>query len=244
MAIISMIKKWIPRKLKNIIKRGLDCLSWDEWVNRSWSQEGEDMVLRRIFEKRINGFYVDVGAHHPKRFSNTYYFYRRGWSGINIDAMPGSMRLFKQWRPRDTNLEMGIALESGALDYYVFNEPALNGFSAGLSREREQANNPYHAKEIIKVNVAPLREVFDRYLGNNEIDFLSIDVEGLDLEVLRSNDWSKYRPKIVLAEILDSSLYDLDKDPVFRFMAEHGYAVFAKQVNTVFFKYLSADSLR
>ena len=61
-------------------------------IQYSFSQEGEDLVLARIFEGKKNGFYVDIGAHHPTRFSNTHYFYRRGWSGINIDAMPGSMK--------------------------------------------------------------------------------------------------------------------------------------------------------
>lgn len=231
-----MIKKLVPQFIKNIIKQGIDCLTWDEWQNRSWSQEGEDMILRRIFETKKHGFYVDVGAHHPKRFSNTYLFYRRGWSGINIDAMPGSMRLFRKWRPRDINLETGIALKSDSLDYFVFNEPALNGFSAELSQEREKADNIYHLEKVIKIDVSPLHSVFEQHLGGKTIDFMSVDVEGFDLEVLKSNDWSKYRPKYVLAEILKSSLHDLYQDPVALFMNDQGYFVYAKQVNTVFFK--------
>src|ERR1700733_13651528 len=79
---------------------------------RSHSQEGEDRVLASLLLKAhggilpSSGFYVDVGAHDPFRFSNTYFFYRRGWSGINIDAMPGSMRRFISHRPRDLNLEL------------------------------------------------------------------------------------------------------------------------------------------
>lgn len=61
----------------------------------------------KSFRKKKIGFYVDVGAHHPMRFSNTYFFYRMGWSGINIDAMPGSMKEFKKYRRRDINLELG-----------------------------------------------------------------------------------------------------------------------------------------
>src|SRR4051794_14772116 len=72
-----------------------------EFPKASYSQEGEDMILRRFFEEHGKGFYVDVGAHHPKRFSNTYSFYKQGWSGINIDAMPGSMARFRRVRPRD-----------------------------------------------------------------------------------------------------------------------------------------------
>lgn len=237
-----MIKQFVPGPFKNAIKRALDFLTWDQWMNRSWSQEGEDMVLRRIFEGKMEGFYIDVGAHHPKRFSNTYFFYRRGWSGINIDAMPRSMQLFNKWRPRDINLEMGVAQASGTLDFYVFNEPALNGFSADLSRERDKASDSYRVKEVIKVDVSPLSEVLSKYLHKQEIDFLSVDVEGLDLDVLKSNDWSRYRPRIVLVELLESSLHGLENNPVTEFMKESGYALYGKQVNTVFFKDATANT--
>src|SRR5690349_18351333 len=92
--------------------------SLKDWLGlhwrRSYSQEGEDMVLRRVFEHKAHGFYVDVGAHHPMRFSNTYFFYRRGWRGINIDARPGSKREFDRARPRDINVECGVAQVAGA----------------------------------------------------------------------------------------------------------------------------------
>ncbi|MFT7246563.1 MAG: hypothetical protein ACI82A_003940, partial [Candidatus Azotimanducaceae bacterium] len=99
-----MLKKYIPVPLKNFLKRSISFATWDQWTNRSWSQEGEDQILRRIFEQQSTGFYVDVGAHHPKRFSNTFLFYKLGWQGINIDAMPGSMALFNRERSRDLNL--------------------------------------------------------------------------------------------------------------------------------------------
>ena len=66
------------------------------------------MILIRIFSNKSHGFFIDVGAHHPKRLSNTYYFYKRGWRGVNIDAMPGSMREFSKFRKRDINLEIPI----------------------------------------------------------------------------------------------------------------------------------------
>ena len=100
---------------------------------RSYSQEGEDRILARLFESSGQGFYVDVGAHHPMRFSNTFLFYRRGWRGVNIDATPGSMRLFDRYRSRDTNIESGVGLTTGVVPFYVFNEPALNTFDRELS---------------------------------------------------------------------------------------------------------------
>jgi FkbM family methyltransferase len=240
MGVNKLIKDLVPRPLKNVLRRAQDCLTWDPWVARSWSQEGEDIVLQRIFEKKKTGFYVDIGAHHPMRFSNTYLFYRRGWRGINVDAMPGSMKAFKKWRPRDINLELGVAQKEGKLDYYIFNESALNGFSAELSEKRISAGK-YYIKKIIKIDVKPLRETLYRYSGGQKIDFLSIDVEGFDLDVLQSNDWSKYRPRFVLVELLNSSLHNISQDPVTQFMKEQCYAIYAKQVNTVFFEDLRTN---
>lgn len=207
---------------------------------RSWSQEGEDLILQRIFGIQKTGFYVDVGAHHPKRFSNTYLFYKRGWRGINIDAMPGSMDAFNRTRPRDINLELGIAENRAKLDYYIFNELALNGFSRDVSQERHTAESTYLIKKVIKVDVLPLDEILEQYLpvGQN-IDFLSVDVEGLDFEVLKSNDWDSYRPTFVLAEVLGSSLHEIQQSEIGQFMQEKDYVLYAKCMNTVFFKELS-----
>ena len=236
MAIIECLRGLFPRPLRNTLRRVGGFIGWDPWVNQSWSQEGEDMVLRRLFAGRRDGFYVDVGAHHPKRFSNTCFLYNEGWRGINIDAMPGSMKEFQKWRRRDINLELGVAQTAGFLDYFVFNEPALNGFSAELANERNSADNEYYIKEVLRIAVKPLRVILDQYLDGRTIDFLSVDVEGCDLDVLLSNDWAKYRPKVVLVELLASSLHDLHENPVARLMAGHGYDAYAKQVNTVFFK--------
>jgi len=235
--IIKKLKKFTPKIVKAFLKRLHACATWDPWFVRSWSQEGEDQILRRIFEGQAVGFYVDVGAHHPQRFSNTYLFYKRGWCGINIDAMPGAMKVFDSTRPRDINLEMGIGSSDDELDYYVFNEPALNGFSKELSEQRHEADTAYQVKEVIKVDVLPLSQVLDCHLNNGqEIDFISVDVEGLDFDVLKSNDWSKYRPKFVLAEILGSSLHEIEQSEIGQFMRDQNYVLYAKCMNTVFFK--------
>ena len=236
----KMIKKLLPsfiiNFINNLLNRTHAFLMWDPYINYSYSQEGEDMVLKRIFDNQTNGFYIDIGAHHPKRFSNTYNFYLKGWKGINIDAMPKSMDLFNKIRPRDINLELGVGQKEEELYYHIFNEPALNSFSKELSETRDKAQDSYFIKDVIKVEVKPLNKILDTHLINNEIDFLNVDVEGLDLDVLKSNDWSKYRPKFVLVEILSSNLHDIDKDPIFQLMKEKNYIIFSKQVNTVFFK--------
>jgi FkbM family methyltransferase len=220
-----------------VLSRLLHRCFFDRYAQFSWSQEGEDQILRRVFEEQQIGFYVDVGAHHPRRFSNTYLFYKRGWRGINIDAMPGSMYSFNKVRPRDTNLEFGVAEQKAKLDFYIFNEPALNGFSRNLSHERHAAESSYLIKNVIKVDVFPLYEILDQYLPSSQsIDFMSVDVEGLDFQVLKSNDWSRYRPAYVLAEILGSSLHEIELSEIGRFMIEKGYVLYAKCLNTAFFK--------
>ena len=227
--------------LINIVRRMWYFLTWDPGANRSWSQEGEDILLDRIFGSKKNGFYIDVGAHHPMRFSNTYFFYRKGWSGINIDAMPGSMKEFEKYRRRDINLELGVAQQESILDYYVFNEPALNSFLVKTVKKKNLSKNNYYVKEIIKIKVKPLREILAYHLKGQKIDFINIDVEGFDLNVLQSNDWSKYRPRFVLVELLKSSLHNIGQHKIVKFMKKHNYIIYAKQMNTVFFKDLQAN---
>src|SRR5215207_3271493 len=100
----------------------------DRYAVSSYAQEGEDLVLRRLFEERTTGFFVDVGAHHPRRFSNTYLFYRAGWRGINVEPNPDLTPLFARERPRDVTLQLGVSDVPGMLTYFRFNDGALNTF--------------------------------------------------------------------------------------------------------------------
>jgi FkbM family methyltransferase len=206
----------------------------------SFAQEGEDILLERIFQNQAHGFYIDVGAHHPQRFSNTYKFYLMGWRGINIDAMPESMKSFEEIRPEDINIEAAISNGSEQMTYYMFNEPALNGFSKQLANTRDGLRD-YKIIDRKLIKTLKLSEILEKYLSNNQIiNFLSIDVEGLDYQVLLSNDWSKYRPEIILVEELSTSLENLTHESKsFKFLKEKGYIFFAKTFNTSFYKLTS-----
>lgn len=231
----SILKKILPKSaIKFIVNFKNNYL--DGYALKSYSQEGEDMILRRIFERQSIGFYVDVGAHHPKRFSNTYFFYKKGWIGMNVDAMPGSMIPFESMRSRDINIEKPISSKKQVLTYYAFNEPALNGFSKEISEARDGLNN-YKIEFTKDIETSTLEEVLDENLPSNQvIDFLSIDVEGLDFDVIKSMNIKKYRPRVILVEILGSSLSDLQQDPIYKFLIDENYALYAKAVNTVIFK--------
>jgi len=224
------LKKILPKEIIEIIR-----LIFKKYSLSSYSQEGEDLILQRIFEYKNVGFYIDVGAYHPFRFSNTYLFYLKGWRGINIDPTPGSMKLFNKFRKRDINLEVGISEKEGVLAYYIFNEPALNTFDENLAKKRDGEKGYYIIKEL-SIKVYPLSKILEEYLPEGQkIDFLTIDVEGKDFEVLKSNDWSRFRPKVVLVEILSSSIEEVFESPIYIFMKENGYSFFAKTFNTCFF---------
>ena len=210
------------------------------YAKKSYSQEGEDMILDRFLEHRPSGFYVDVGAHHPRRFSNTYRLYRRGWRGLNIDANPGSMMLFHQVRPKDINIEAAVSSVPQELTYYIFNEPALNTFNRDLAWER--IGGAYSIIKEVNIITAPLWQLLDRYVpANTRIDLMTVDVEGLDFEVLQSNDWSRYSPEFIMVECLGTSTIDeTSSDPVAQLLLKQHYSMVAKTMSTALFRLTAA----
>lgn len=218
------------------LKRAYNKLKDYKYFQISYAQEGEDLLLTRIFESAQAGFYVDVGAYHPKRFSNTFLFYKKGWRGINIDARPGSMLYFNKERPRDINLEIGVSKYAQELTYYMYSEPAYNGFIESFSDDNI-AGTEFKKTGERQVKTLPLQAILNQNLPENQvISFLSVDVEGLDLQVLESNNWEKYRPKIVLVEMLDVSADFIPTTELHEYLTSKGYFFFCKTLNTVFYK--------
>lgn len=209
----------------------------------TFSQEGEDSILSRLFDhKQTPGFYVDVGAHHPTRFSNTYRFYRDGWRGINIDPLPEIMQQFNQLRPRDINIEAAIGCDLRPLTYHMFNEPALNTLDPRLAKERDGVQH-YQIVERKEIIPHTLAEILTNNLPPHQtVDFLSVDVEGFDLDVLKSNDWIRFQPSYVLAEDTHAqTIHQAINCQVTSFMEGVGYEMFAKTVNTLFFRRRTSD---
>jgi len=203
----------------------------------SYSQEGEDMLLSRIFPDKTDGFYVDIGAHHPFRFSNTYFFYKKGWKGINIDPIPGVKNLFDKYRERDINLEIGVSNIEEFSTYYQFNEPALNTFNQIEAESKNGIHNgTYFITNRIQIQTKKLSTILKENLKENiQIDFLNIDVEGLDFEVLQSNDWESFRPKVILIEELKFDFSELNKNSINDFLNKQGYKLMYRTVNTSFY---------
>jgi FkbM family methyltransferase len=213
----------------------------------SYSQDGEDMVLKSFFEDRkdkekyktYKGFYVDVGAHHPFRFSNTAYFYQKGWRGINIEPTPDLIKHFRRYRKRDINLNVGITNQASELTFFVFNDHALNSFDNKLSQNRNEDSTPYKIVKELKIQTRRLADILDEYLPENQkIDFLSIDAEGLDLEILKSNNWEKYVPDFILVEqnLSEFMIENIDKDEIYNFLTDNNYNMVAKTKRTSIFE--------
>ncbi|HZP68459.1 MAG TPA: FkbM family methyltransferase [Pseudolabrys sp.] len=207
----------------------------DPYATISYAQEGEDVILQRLFDNADRGFYVDVGAHHPYRFSNTCCFHRRGWRGINIDANPAAIDEFRRHRPSDVNLCVGIAEAAGSLTFFRFNDSALDTFDPVLAAERS-ALPAYRLIDRSEVTVRRLDDVLTEHLPKGQtIDILSVDAEGLDLQVLKSNDWARFRPRVLLVEARGADIDALSAEPSCAFARTVGYKPVAKTANTAIF---------
>ncbi len=253
---IMIHKSWVDlinsqmMKIKNILRRYLAPSLWNYlreiygiimgvYASASYAQEGEDVLMARILGNKKDGFYVDVGAHHPVRFSNTYFFYKRGWRGINIEPNPTGSRLLKKFRPRDINLELGISDQLGVLTYWMFDEPALNSFDYEVVQQRV-AKSGYTLIGNKKINVSRLDSVLTKYIEQERtIDFMSVDTEGHDLSVLKSNDWTRFRPAWLLVESFDHNApLDKIRTEQHLFLLSKGYELYAKTVNTHIYRNL------
>jgi len=182
-----------------------------------YSQYGEDIILRSLFKGKRDGLYVDVGAHHPERYSNTKLLYDAGWRGINIEPDRESYMRFVHKRPGDTNLNVGVGAKAGALTYHRFSDPALNTFDAGQAKQ--WMGKPWVAYlGESTVDVQPLSSILESHASGAAIDLLTIDAEGMDADVLRSNNWQKYRPSVVVVENSSEDLRDI--------LAGQGYTLY------------------
>lgn len=203
-----------------------------------YAQLGEDVLVGHLFAHYVNvegpGFYVDVGCYHPHSFSNTKLLYMKGWRGINIDANRDAIELFKRERPGDISIECGVAKEQAVRPYYVFEYAAANTFDPD-TRDAWLANG---WKQVDQRNlmVAPLSALLKPYLSESQrVDYLNIDIEGLDLEALSTYDFDSYPPALVSVEVHGIDLLHASDNPIVKFMVERGYLFVALSIVTAFF---------
>ena len=206
--------------------RQLTRLPPDAWRSLlpSFSQFGEDHALLRLLKPRSTGTYVDVGANEPLEGSNTAFLYSLGWTGLAIDANPVFAPKFRKTRPQDTFLTMGVALEPAELTYFEFENNVFNT----LSPERAAQLTAEGTRPVAerRIPCLPLRDIVRQHLPGRRVDLLTVDCEGLDLDVLRSAHLEEMRPTVIMVE--DFARYEAfreggDPGELDRFLRGAGY---------------------
>lgn len=164
----------------------------------SYAQNGEDVVLARAFDGQQLGFYIDIGACHPVEDSVTLHFYERGWHGLNVEPDRELHEVLLKARPRDVNLCAAVGRTRGQVAYHPTGTRGHGTLDAALASDRSTG------RPVERVPTMPLSDVIDCYGSNGgEIDFLKIDVEAWEAEVIASADWTRHRPRVLVIEAVD-----------------------------------------
>ena len=190
-------------------------------INANW---GLDVIVDSILKNRKKGIYVDVGCHHPLINNNTYLLFKRGWKGINIDLDYSSVDMFDYFRPNDDNRKIALTKKKGIAKLFFFHNRApkntlnkINGQGAKLVKEiQTDTLDNIIIKSKIRIK---------------EIDFLTIDVEGSELDVLRGFNFKKYRPKVVCLELInkyinnfyEQDINEIQKTKIYKYMINRNY---------------------
>mgnify|MGYP001166457167 CR=1 FL=1 len=198
----------------------------------SYSYGSVDLLLEHIFKNQSHGLYIDVGCQHPVMNNNTYLLYKKGWNGINIDLDKKNIDLFNFYRKRDLNINFAISSQEGERDLFFYHDK-----SAINTVEKSVANyQRAQVKEIKKVKTKTLNSIIENSKFNDlTIDFVSIDVEGHELDVIKGFDLKKYKPKVIIIEFLDLSLKKLEiknldiknflKSEIYQYMIDKNYTL-------------------
>ncbi|WP_051379811.1 FkbM family methyltransferase [Bradyrhizobium murdochi] len=208
-------------------------------AKHSYSQAGEDLIIDFVAKAmQIEEVtYLDIGAHHPSQFSNTYLFYRRGFQGVLVEPDPELMASIKRVRPRDVCIEAGVGVTSARVaQFFVMSTRTLNTFSEAEAK-RYEAMGTQRIEKVLPVPLITFDDIFaDRFL-DKEPTLVSIDVEGLDFDVLSTLNLNKYRPAIICVETLQySETREEVKDTrIAQLMSDNGYFAFGDTyINTIF----------
>ena len=187
-----------------------------------YGQMAEDVALKKFFPKRYKGFYVDVGCFHPIKYNNTYRFYKKGWSGINVDIDKIKIEGFNLVRPRDTNISCAISDQEGEISYWTngFYTPTIT-LHKPFADSKEGKKYQYveqKTKTNTLTNIIAATKFKER-----RIDLLTIDVEGFDFVVLQSLDFTTYHPKVIAIETHLEDFDSIQQGEIYSFLTAKGY---------------------
>ncbi len=200
----------------------------------TYSQSGEDVIIDFIFTaflKMEKPTYLDLGAHHSSIMSNTVFFYKKGARGVLVEADPFLFEELKRNRRKDLCLNIGVGVTGEKeADFYILDAKALNTFS---KEEVEKCRAYTKVEKIIKMPLLSINEIIEKHCLKTP-DFISIDIEGLDFEVIKGLNFDKYRPKVFCVETIENSTEHKNKE-IDQFMLDKGYMVYADTyINTIY----------
>ena len=192
----------------------------------------EDTAVLDYFKDKKNGFYIDIGCHHPTYINNTYLLYKKNWSGINIDISQFSIDLFNHMRPQDLNYNCAISNKNKIVKLFYQKE-----FSQLSTIKSIQAKSVFEGNIKEKdIQAFSLDEILNRdKYKNTKIDFLNIDVEGADLEVLEGLSFDKFKPELICLEIHDK---EVKKSEIYNFLINKNYELICSGIFSHIFKRL------
>ncbi len=200
----------------------------------SYGGSGEDIFISKFFGDLKKGFYVDVGALHPINGSLTYLLYQKGWNGINIDMMQENLKLFEIFRKRDVNLNIAVSSSKGLINAYLFEiGSGINTIQLEVAKKwKSKINKNFVTREVKK-------NTLNNILKNNKVvksfDYLNIDVEGHEFDVLKGFNLKKYKPKLISVEIHVLKTKDIFRSSVFKYLSKNNYELVSQYKQTSFF---------
>lgn len=189
----------------------------------SYSQMGEDRIIANLLSDVSKGFYVEVGSNEPVHFSNTFGFYCKGWQGITIDANRSLVEKHRQLRLKDTPVYAAVSNTESEVVFTEYNMHELNTIDQRTVSELKSDQNVQVVGEH-RLKTRTLTDILQEYLPTGQaIDFLSIDVEGHDWEVLQSLDLSRYRPRLIVIEMHSFHLENYAANEIYTYLTANGY---------------------
>ncbi|MDH5457929.1 MAG: FkbM family methyltransferase [Nitrospinota bacterium] len=196
--------------------------------NTYYSGFGEDIVLKKIFHRKGNGVYVDVGCWHPKWGSNTYLLHKKGWEGLNIDMDDFKIAMFNIARKNATNICTAVSDKEQDVMYYCStNDSSLNTLEENFADAMAQ-NKPKLKYDLKQIHSKPLDKILaETSFAEKEIDLLTIDVEGHELPVLQSLNFEKYKPKVVVVELHEEKIESILDHVIYQFIQSKNYSLFS-----------------
>lgn len=220
------------------IKYSLFRKAYKIFGRNSFSQAGEDMIIDFLFKTigLSNPYYLELGVYDPKNGNNTYKFYLNGSTGVLVEADVRLIKKIQQTRPDDLILNVGVSTKGSQFaDFFVFDEPSVSTFDKEEA-QRRAANSDF---KIVRVDKVPLITINDLIINHcRKIpDLLSIDIEGLDFEVLSELDTVRFPIPVICAETCSfSNTHKKPKESrVIDLMLNKGYMIYADTyINTIF----------